>query len=73
MHPGYGYLVGAVILEKFRGLGAYRALVQARLKDLASLEIPFAVTMAREATSAPILEKLGAETTYRAQVFRFDP
>lgn len=69
---GYGYLVGSVVLEKARGAGAYRALIRARLKDLAKAEVPFAVTQAREATSAPILEKLSFETQFKAKILRFD-
>jgi hypothetical protein len=69
---GYGYLGGSVVLEKHRGAGGYRALVGARLRDLANEKFPLAVTQAREATSAPILDKLGFETTFKAKIFRFD-
>lgn len=68
----YGYLVGAVIVKDFRGCGAYKALTQARLRDLKSMNINFAVSQARDATSAPILEKLGFETLYHAKIYRFD-
>jgi ribosomal protein S18 acetylase RimI-like enzyme len=68
---GYGYLVGAVVLEEFRGSGAYRALLRERLRDLKDRGMPYAVTHAREATSAPILQKLGFETTFRAKIYKF--
>jgi len=73
LREGYGYLVGAVVLEKFRGAGAYRALIQARLDALLALGLPFGVTQAREATSAPILEKLGFETVFQARMYLFEP
>lgn len=63
----YGYLVGAQVLEAARGRGLYRALTAARLSFLRARGITLAVTQAREATSAPILEKLGFETVFRAQ------
>lgn len=63
----YGYLVGAQVLEHARGRGLYRALIAARLAHLRRRGIRWAVTQAREATSAPILEKLGLETVFRAQ------
>lgn len=68
----YGYLVGAIVLKDFRGSGAYRALLQARLKDLKNRGSAFAITHAREATSAPILEKLGFQTTFNAKIYKFD-
>lgn len=73
LKPGSGYLIGAVVIEEFRGCGAYRALTHARLQDLNHLGFPFAVSQARESTSAPALEKLGFETMYRAKIYRFDP
>jgi N-acetylglutamate synthase-like GNAT family acetyltransferase len=66
-----GYLVGAVVLEAHRGCGAYRALIQERLIDLKRMGIGFAVTQAREATSAPILEKQGFLTAFRAKIYKF--
>lgn len=71
LKDGYGYLVGAVVLKEHRGCGAYRALIQKRITDLRHLSIGFAVTQAREATSAPILEKLGFESIFNAKIYRF--
>ncbi len=66
VHRGdYGYLVGAQVLEHARGRGLYRALMAARLAHLRERGIGLAVTQAREATSAPILDKLGLETVFR--------
>lgn len=72
LKDGYGYLMGAVVLEDYRGCGAYKALTEVRLRDLAKAKLPFAVTMAREATSAPVLARLGFDTMFRAKIYRFD-
>jgi predicted acetyltransferase len=66
-------LIGAVVLDQFRGRGAYKKLIQARLADLQRAGISFAVTQARAATSAPILERMGFENAYTAKIYRFDP
>jgi hypothetical protein len=71
--PEGGYLTGAVVLQAHRGRGAYRALLAARLADLRARGIRLATTHAREATSAPILERLGFRTEFRYQIFQFDP
>lgn len=65
----HAYLVGAQVLAPARGRGIYRALVAARLAFLARRGITLAVTQAREATSAPILEHLGFETVFRSKCF----
>jgi GNAT superfamily N-acetyltransferase len=64
-----GYLVGAQVLPRFRGRGVYRALVAARLAFLAGRGISLAVTHARGATSAPILERLGFATAFRSRCY----
>ncbi len=69
----YGYLVGGQVLERARGRGAYRALVAARLAFLHARRIPFAVTQARAATSAPILERLGFETLFDSKCYLLPP
>ncbi|MFP2929409.1 GNAT family N-acetyltransferase [Pyxidicoccus sp. 3LG] len=70
LRDGYAYLLGAQVLEAARGQGAYRALVTARLEFLRECGIGYAVTQAREATSAPILEHLGFETLFRSRCYR---
>jgi len=65
-----GYLVGAVVLPAFRGSGGYRALLHHRLADLKSCKRDFAVTQAREATSAPILTRLGFQTAFQAKIYK---
>jgi GNAT superfamily N-acetyltransferase len=60
--PRSAYLLGGVVLPRFRGRGLYRALVQARLADARARGIGLATSHAREATSAPILERLGFAT-----------
>jgi len=71
--PDAGYLQGAVVLPRFRGRGAYRSLIAARLRQLAARGVTLATTHAREATSAPILARLGFRTEFRYQVFRGTP
>ncbi|MDB4933394.1 MAG: acetyltransferase, family [Labilithrix sp.] len=66
---GYGYLVGGLVLEAARGGGAYRALVAARLAFLRARGNGFAVTIARETTSAPMLAHLGFETIFRGKCY----
>jgi GNAT superfamily N-acetyltransferase len=61
-HPRSAYLIGGVVLPAHRGRGLYRALVRARLDDAAARGYTLATTLAREKTSAPILERLGFET-----------
>lgn len=63
------YLVGGVVLAEHRGTGVYRALLDERLRRIAALGLPLATTMARESTSAPILERLGFETVFRSQMY----
>ena len=67
---GLGYLTGASVSPAARGQGLYRALIQRRMDELKRLGVSLAVTQAREATSAPILEALGFETAYRAPIFK---
>jgi GNAT superfamily N-acetyltransferase len=66
------YLVGGVVLAEHRGAGVYRALLDERLRRVAALRLPLATTLAREATSAPILERLGFETVFRSRMY-FSP
>lgn len=68
---GYGYLIGGVVLKPHRGFGIYRSLIQARMTDLLQEKAGFAVTWARETTSAPILEKMGFETVFKAKNYTF--
>jgi len=63
------FLMGGVVLEAFRGRGLYRALVHARLAHARAHGVALATTHAREATSAPILEKLGFETVCRFPMY----
>jgi GNAT superfamily N-acetyltransferase len=68
----FGYLVGAQVLEAMRGRGIYRALIAARLAFLEARGLGYAVTHAQEATSAPILERLGFETLLHSTCFVVD-
>ena len=68
----FGYLSAAQVLPSARGLGAYQALTDARLAFLRTLGIGYAVTQARETTSAPILERLGFETLFHSKCYRLD-
>lgn len=63
------FLMGGVVLTSYRGRGLYRALVHARLAHARARGITLATSHAREATSAPILEKLGFETVCRFPMY----
>ncbi len=67
--PRSAYLLGAVVLPAFRGRGLYRALAGARLADAHARGIELATCHAREATSAPILERLGFATIARFAIY----
>jgi hypothetical protein len=70
VHRGdVGYLIGTQVLEAARGRGVYRAIVAARLAHLRERGIEYAVTWAREETSAPRLEHLGFETLFRSKCY----
>lgn len=69
LRDDHAYLLGTQVLEAARGLGAYRALVAARLAFLRERGIAYAVTHAREATSAPMLERFGFETLFRSKCY----
>ncbi len=73
LNAAHGVLIGAVVLNAFRGCGAYKKLIQKRLSDLRGSGRDFAVTQARAATSAPIFERMGFATLYQAKIYRFDP
>ncbi|HEU4408152.1 MAG TPA: GNAT family N-acetyltransferase [Polyangiaceae bacterium] len=67
--PRSAYLLGGVVLPRFRGRGLYRALVGARLADARARGLALATSHAREETSAPLLETMGFETVCRFPVF----
>lgn len=56
------YLMGGVILPRHRGRGAYRALIAARLADIAAAGVRLVTIQAIADTSAPILARLGFRT-----------
>src|SRR5262249_18761958 len=70
--PRSGYLIGGNVLQRFRGKGVYRALIDAPLRALGAVGCPLVIPQAREATSAPILEHLGWRTVFRSRVYRLD-
>jgi hypothetical protein len=65
-------MIGTQVVVEARGRGLYRALVGARLAFLHGMGIGYAVTHAREETSAPILEHLGFETLFRSTCWVLD-
>ena len=71
--PRSAYLIGAVVLPRFRGRGLYRALARARLADAHARGIVLATCHARESTSAPILERLGFATIRRFAIYFSSP
>jgi GNAT superfamily N-acetyltransferase len=62
------FLMGAVVLPRFRGRGVYRALVRARLDDAALRGIAHAASHAG-AMSSPILARLGFVTACEFDMF----
>jgi GNAT superfamily N-acetyltransferase len=68
----HGYLAATQVLPVHRGRGVYRALVGARLAFLAQRGIALAVTQAREASSAPMLQHLGFETMFHSLCYLRD-
>ncbi|MFN3202744.1 MAG: GNAT family N-acetyltransferase [Bradymonadia bacterium] len=65
----YAYLSGAVVAPEARGRGLYRQLTEVRLSELAQAGVELAVTLARTATSAPLLKKRGFRHLYDLQCF----
>lgn len=63
------YLMSGFTLPEFRKLGVYQSLLSYRLKQLRESRIPWAVTLAKVNTSAPICLKLGFEEICRFQIF----
>lgn len=63
------YLLGAVVLPRFRRRGLYRALVASRLTDARAAGLTLATSHARAATSAPLLAKLGFLTVCSLDVY----
>ena len=55
----YAIFSGAAVLSGHRGKGAYRALLDRRIKDLEERGIEVVVNFCREKTSAPICRRLG--------------
>ena len=56
---GSASFVSGFVRPKFRGMGAYQALVKFRLERLYSRKIPHAVVLSKANTSAPILLRNG--------------
>jgi hypothetical protein len=67
------YLVGGNVIAAFQHRGVYRALLDERIALASQLGSPLAVTQARDATSAPILEKLGFESLYTSYIYKWEP
>jgi GNAT superfamily N-acetyltransferase len=73
LKPTCGYLIGANVLPRFRGRGIYGALVAARLATLRAAGLGLACTLAREASSAPLLERMGFTTVAPFEMLRLVP
>jgi hypothetical protein len=54
-------LLSGFVRPKFRGMGAYQILIQARLARLREVGVPVAVVLSKAQTSAPILMRMGFE------------
>ncbi|MFT3698690.1 MAG: GNAT family N-acetyltransferase [Kofleriaceae bacterium] len=64
------FLMNAVVVPAFRGRGAYRQLVVARLADARARGIPIATTNAMASTSAPMLRKMGFADVAELTMYR---
>lgn len=69
LHERSAYLMGAVVLPAHRGAGLYRELIRARLADMTRRGLDLATTLARDETSAPILERKGFRTVCPLHVY----
>ncbi len=63
------YLIGAVVLPRFRGHGVYRALLKARFSLARSLGKAVVTCQANPSTSGPILQALGFQSVGTFPVF----
>jgi hypothetical protein len=63
------YLMGAVVLPRFRDRGVYRALVDARLAHAARAGRTLAYSHAQAGSSAPRLARMGFAEVFRFQSF----
>lgn len=63
------YLIGAVVLPRFRGRGVYRALLNARFSLARSLGKAIVTCQANPQTSGPILRALGFQSVGTFPVF----
>ncbi|MGE0615915.1 MAG: GNAT family N-acetyltransferase [Bacteriovoracia bacterium] len=67
--PGFGNLGSAFVREEFRRRGIYRSLVAHRLGVLRAESIPVGVVLAKQATSGPILKRIGFRVVSEFKVF----
>lgn len=63
------YLIGAVVLPRFRGRGVYRALLNARFSLARALGKAIVTCQANPHTSGPILQSLGFQSVGTFPVF----
>lgn len=63
------YLIGAVVLPRFRGRGVYRSLLNARFSLARSLGKAIVTCQANPQTSGPILQSLGFQSVGTFPVF----
>jgi GNAT superfamily N-acetyltransferase len=63
------FLLGGVVLPRFRRRGVHRALTAARLALARELGIPLVTTHAIASTSAPLLERQGFDAWFRFPSF----
>jgi ribosomal protein S18 acetylase RimI-like enzyme len=63
------YLLGGVVLPRFRRRGVYRALTDARLRAAQARGLQLATTRAMADTSVPLLEQQGWDSWYRFPSF----
>jgi GNAT superfamily N-acetyltransferase len=67
--PAAAILLGGSVLPRFRGRGAYAALVHARWREAVERGVP-RMAVSAGPMSAPILERLGFEPIGRVRLLR---
>lgn len=69
LFPRSVYLLGSVVLPRFRRRGVYGALISARLSVARAVGIPLATSHALAHSSAPLLERSGFDAWFRFRSF----
>lgn len=72
LKPDHGWLTGDYIVPGYRARGFFQSLMAARLAVLRDLGIAVACGHGREATSVPLLLRLGWQSVFAYRIYRLD-